>query len=383
VTAARGPANDARWMARAVELARRGGRTSPNPQVGCVIVGAGGKVLAEGWHRGPGSPHAEADALAKLGGRARGATLYVNLEPCNHQGRTPPCAPAVIASGVRRVVIGALDPIPGHGGGARRIARAKITVTTGVLAEVCRAHNRGFFTWGERGRPWFTLKAATTLDGRIATAGGESRWITGPAARAEVHALRAAHDAVLVGIGTVRADDPRLTVRDAPGRDPIRVIVDSRLRTPATAACLAPGARTIVAGRAPLAPGRVRALTAAGAEVWSLPASADGHVDLGALAGALAAAGVTSVLVEGGGAIHAGLIAAGLCDELVLHVAPIALGGRRGGPAWLGGAEVARLADAHRFRPIASRVTADGDTLLTFAPVAAKPGPRVARGTAS
>ncbi|MBL8627103.1 MAG: bifunctional diaminohydroxyphosphoribosylaminopyrimidine deaminase/5-amino-6-(5-phosphoribosylamino)uracil reductase RibD [Myxococcales bacterium] len=373
-------AADQRHMARCLALAARGGRTSPNPQVGCVIVSARGEVLAKGWHRGPGTAHAEADALAKLGGRAPGATLYVNLEPCNHQGRTPPCAPAVIASGVARVVIGALDPIPGHGGGARRIARAGIAVTAGVLADACRAHNRGFFTWGERGRPWFTLKAAATLDGRIATSTGESQWITGPAARAEVHALRAAHDAVLVGIGTVRADDPRLTVRDAKGRDPIRVIVDSRLRTPATAACLAPGARTIIAGRAPVALARVRALTAAGAEVWSLPATTDGHVDLGALAGALAAAGVTSVLVEGGGAIHAGLIAAGLCDELQLHVAPIALGGRRGGPAWLGGAEVARLADAVRFTPIGCRVTTDGDTLLTFA---SAPARRPARGRAS
>ncbi|MBP6848438.1 MAG: bifunctional diaminohydroxyphosphoribosylaminopyrimidine deaminase/5-amino-6-(5-phosphoribosylamino)uracil reductase RibD, partial [Kofleriaceae bacterium] len=233
-------AADQRHLARCLALAARGGRTSPNPQVGCVIVSARGKVLAEGWHRGPGTAHAEADALAKLGGRApRGATLYVNLEPCNHHGRTPPCAPAVIASGVARVVIGVRDPIPGHGGGARRIARAGIAVTTGVLADACRAHNRGFFTWGERGRPWFTLKAATTLDGRIATAAGESKWITGPAARAEVHALRAAHDAVLVGVGTVRADDPRLTVRDAVGPEPIRVIVDSRLPTPAPAACLA------------------------------------------------------------------------------------------------------------------------------------------------
>lgn len=366
-------ADDERWILRCVELGARGGRTAPNPQVGCVIVSARGRVLAEGWHRGPGTAHAEVDALTKLGGQARGATLYVNLEPCDHHGRTPPCAPAVIAAGVRRVVIGALDPIAGHGGGAARIAAAGIAVEVGVAEAACRDANRGFYTVARLGRPHLTLKAAMTLDGRIATAAGESRWITGPAARAEVHARRAAVDAVVVGIGTVRADDPRLTVRDAAGADPIRVILDSRLRTPPTAACLAPGPRTIVCGRTPLPPRRLRALTAAGAEVWSLPADADGRVDLPAWARALAAAGVATALVEGGGELHAGLLAAGLCDELELHVAPMALGGRRGGPAWLGGREVARLAAAYRFVPREVRQTVDGDTILRFTPAAPPP----------
>lgn len=358
------PHTDERWLRRCLALAARGGRTAPNPQVGCVIVSPRGDVLAEGWHRGPGTPHAEADALGKLGGRAPGATLYVNLEPCDHHGRTPPCAPAVIAAGVARVVIGALDPIRGHGGGARRIARAGIAVARGVLEAECEAANRGFFTWARLGRPWITLKAATTLDGRIATSRGESRWITGPAARAEVHALRAAHDAVIVGIGTVRADDPRLTVRDATGADPIRVVVDSRLRTPPTAALLAPGARAIVAGLASAPAARRRRLAAAGAEVWSLPAR-DRRVDLTALTRALAAAGVTSALVEGGGELHAAFLAAGLVDEIVLHVAPIVLGGRRGGPTWVGGREVARLADATRFAIHATRA-AGGDLIVTL-----------------
>jgi diaminohydroxyphosphoribosylaminopyrimidine deaminase / 5-amino-6-(5-phosphoribosylamino)uracil reductase len=338
-------------MRRCLELAARGGRTSPNPRVGCVIVSRTGRVLAEGWHRGPGTAHGEADALAKLRpGAARGATLYVNLEPCNHQGRTPPCAPAVIASGVARVVIGAMDPIRGHAGGARRIARAGIAVTRDVLRAECEEANRGFFTWALHRRPWFTLKAGITLDGRIATSRGESQWITGPAARAEVHALRAAHDAVLVGIGTVLADDPKLTARTPePQEDqPIRVIVDSHLRTPASAAALTADARALVAGLASAPDARRRRLQRVGAEILALPADPAGRVLLPALARALADAGITSVLVEGGGEIHSGFLAAGLVDELVLHVAPAILGGRRGGPSWVGGAEVVRLADAHR-----------------------------------
>lgn len=310
-----------------------------------MIVSPRGRVLAEGWHRGPGTPHAEADALARLKGRAPGATMYVNLEPCNHQGRTPPCAPAVIASGVARVVLGAMDPIRGHAGGARRIARAGIAVTRGVLAAACEEHNRGFFTVARRGRPWFTLKAAITLDGRIATRRGESKWITGAAARAQVHALRASHDAVLVGIGTVLADDPRLTVRDAPGTDPRRVVLDSRLRTPPTAA-LVQG--SVIAGVSGAPAARRRRLERAGATVLALPADRRGRVRIDAVGPALAELGLASVLVEGGGEVHAALLGAGLADELILHVAPAILGGRQGGPAWVGGDEVRRLADAHR-----------------------------------
>lgn len=365
---------DARWMTRCLALAAQGGRTSPNPQVGCAIVSARGRLLAEGFHRGPGTPHAEAAALATLRpGAAKGATLYVNLEPCNHHGRTPPCTPAVIASGVARVVIGAMDPIAGHGGGAKLIAKAGIAVTRDVRRDACERHNRGFFTWGRLGRPWVTLKAALTLDGRIATSRGESRWITGAAARAEVHAMRAAHDAVLVGVGTVLADDPRLTVRDAPGTDPIRIVLDSRLRTPPAAALLAapaagapPRPRTILCALATAPAARRKRLLAAGADVWSLPADAAGRIDVAALARALGDAGITSVLVEGGGETHASFLAAGVFDELVLHVAPLVLGGARGGPAWVGGTEVARLADAHRLAITDTRI-AGGDLIVTLA----------------
>src|SRR6185295_15359059 len=258
-------------MARCLELARKAeGRTAPNPIVGCVIVSKAGKVLAEGFHAGPGKLHGEAAALRKLGGKARGATLYVNLEPCNHHGRTPPCAPAVRDSGIARVVIGMLDPIPGHGGGARVLRRAGIAVTTGVLAAECADANRGFVSWATRGRPWFVLKAGMSLDGKIATATGESRWITSEAARADGHRLRDRLDAIIAGVGTVLADDPQLTVRGVRGgRDPIRVIVDSQLRTPATARVLpATGgsdARTIIATTEAAPADRAAALTAAGA----------------------------------------------------------------------------------------------------------------------
>ncbi|HUJ59319.1 MAG TPA: bifunctional diaminohydroxyphosphoribosylaminopyrimidine deaminase/5-amino-6-(5-phosphoribosylamino)uracil reductase RibD, partial [Kofleriaceae bacterium] len=204
---------DDELMARALALAERHrGRTAPNPIVGCVIAGARGDVLAEGAHAGPGQRHAEIVALDRLGGRARGATMYVTLEPCTHHGRTPPCAPVVVGSGVARVVIGSLDPVPGHGGGAAALRRAGIRVDRALIA-ACDAANRPFFTWAMYQRPAFTLKAAITLDGKIATVAGQSKWITGEDARDDVHRLRDRHDGVLVGIGTVLADDPRLGAR--------------------------------------------------------------------------------------------------------------------------------------------------------------------------
>ena len=355
---------DAAWIQRCLALAETWrGRTSPNPIVGCVIVSAEGVPLAEGVHRGPGTPHAEADALAKLGGRAPGATLYVNLEPCNHHGRTPPCAPAVRDAGVARVVIGALDPVPGHAGGAELLRAAGIEVVTGVLEADCVGANRAFYLWAARGRCTFTLKAGMTLDGRIATATGESRWITGEAARADAHRLRDTHDAILVGVGTVLADDPQLTVRRSalepvpitpfpaqatvagpqregeprPPRDPVRVILDSRLRTPLASHVLS-GGRTIVAtcaqtGELP------------GAELWRFSGA---QVPLPELAVRLADAGLLSVLVEGGAQVHASLLGSGLADELVLYLAPLVLGGTA--LPWVGGTSVATLAAAHRFR---------------------------------
>ncbi len=329
--------SDANYVGKCLEIAELfRGRTSPNPIVGCVIVSASGRLLAEGVHRGPGTPHAEIDALSKIHSRAPGATLYTNLEPCNHTGRTPPCAPAIVKAEIARVVIGALDPIAAHTGGAALLAKAGVAVTTGVLESACIAANRAFYTWAALGRCAFTLKAGMTLDGKLATASGESKWITGETARADAHRLRNTHDAVLVGIGTVLADDPQLTARIPDARDPVRVVVDSKLRTPR-------GARLLAGGRA------IVATTAGGelpgAEVWRFEGE---RVDLQALARRLAAEGLLSVLVEGGAAVHASLLAADLADELVLYVAPMVLGGAA--LPWVGGPSVSGLADAPRFR---------------------------------
>jgi diaminohydroxyphosphoribosylaminopyrimidine deaminase/5-amino-6-(5-phosphoribosylamino)uracil reductase len=370
-------------MARCLELAERyRGRTSPNPIVGCVIVDRRGKVIAEAAHAGPGTAHAEIAALAKLRGKARGATLYVNLEPCNHHGRTPPCAPVVRDAEVARVVIGMADPIPGHAGGIAVLRKTKIAVDVGVLRDDCERANLPFLTWALHQRPAFTLKAAITLDGKIATVAGESKWITGEAARADVMRLRATHDAVMVGVGTVLADDPALTARIKGGRDPIRVVVDSQLRTPVTAKLLpahagrraappAAGAkrragkaaaktgraartqasatgdtRVIIATRSDASRDREHALQAAGAEVWRLSSHARG-VDLGALARKLGEQSITSVLVEGGGEVHASLLEAQLADELVIYIAPKIVGGPA--KSWVGGAGLAAIAEAHGF----------------------------------
>jgi diaminohydroxyphosphoribosylaminopyrimidine deaminase/5-amino-6-(5-phosphoribosylamino)uracil reductase len=344
---------DTQFMRRALELAEQyRGRTAPNPIVGCVIVGKNGDVIAEGAHVKAGSRHAERVALDVVDGRALGATMYVTLEPCTHHGRTPPCAPAVVASKVARVVIGSLDPMPDHGGGVALLERAGIRVGRALVAE-CDAANLPFFTLARHGRPAFTLKAAITLDGKLATRTGESKWITGEEARADVHLLRDHHDAVMVGIGTVLADDPQLTARLPRARDPIRIVVDSRLRTPPKAKLLAKGSRTIVATTVK------RKLR--GAEVWTFEPK-DGRVPLDELARRLGAEGITSVLVEGGAELHAALLAADLADELAIYIAPMILGG----PAsWVGGDGVAALAGAHRFQLVGDPVRLGDDLRVT------------------
>jgi len=341
---------DRRHLARCLELAdRHRGRTAPNPLVGCVIVDRRGQVIAEGAHAAAGKRHAEIVALDQLDGVARGATLYVNLEPCNHHGRTPPCAPAVRASGVARVVIGMPDPFPGHGGGVTLLRRAGIAVTTGVLREACERHNVGWLTLAREGRPAFTLKAAVTLDGKIATVTGQSKWITGEAARADVMRLRDQHDAVLVGIGTVLADDPWLTARLPRARDPVRIVVDSKLRTPPAAHLLPKrrGPRTIIACGEDAPARHERPLLAKGAEVWRLPTHRNGRVDLWPLARRLGEAGFTSVLVEGGGEIHEAFLRLRYADELVIYVAPKVVGGPA--KSWVGGQGLASLQSAYRF----------------------------------
>jgi diaminohydroxyphosphoribosylaminopyrimidine deaminase/5-amino-6-(5-phosphoribosylamino)uracil reductase len=367
---------DQELIRRCLELARQGqGRTAPDPMVGCVVADRRGRVVAEGWLRGAGGTHAEALALSRAGRRAAGGTLYTVLEPCSH-GR-PPCAPLVAASGVARAVIGMVHPVAGEAGGAAWLARHGVAVTVGALRGECEELNRAFLMRARQGRPWFTLKAAATVDGKVATWRGESKWVTGEPARREGHRLRDAHDAILVGVDTVLADDPALTVRGLKGgRDPVRVVVDSTLRVPVGAALMrARGsgrgqvARVIIATtrRAP-AP-REQRLRAAGAEVWRLP-SRRGRVGLPALAKRLAAEGVASVLVEGGPTVHGALLEAGLADEVCLFLAPRIIGGRgrRAGPGWAGGAGADSLADAWQLRFAAEPRRLGDDILLTLRP---------------
>jgi diaminohydroxyphosphoribosylaminopyrimidine deaminase/5-amino-6-(5-phosphoribosylamino)uracil reductase len=343
--------DDEAWMLLALAAARRGsGRTHPNPSVGAVVW-KGKRLLGRGTTRPPGGAHAEVVALAaaeRRHGRAalRGASLAVTLEPCCFRGRTGPCTEAIIDAGIARVLIGCRDPHHRVSGrGMARLRRAGLKVQRGVLEVECHEHHRGFFSVCERGRPFVTLKLASTLDGRIATASGESRWITGPEARRMVHRLRARVDAVMVGSGTALADDPELTARsgDRVVARPDRVLVDSRLRVPAAARLYADSSQseTFVLTR-PGARGR-RAIAATGARLIDLPGPA-GAIDLRAGLEALAENGLTSLLVEGGGELAAALLRAELVDEIHWLLAPILIGAD-GRPA-LGSLGVQRLAQA-------------------------------------
>lgn len=329
-------------MARALKLARRGlYTTDPNPRVGCVIV-RDGDIVGEGWHARAGEPHAEVHALRAAGERARGATAYVTLEPCCHHGRTPPCTDALVQAGVARVVAAMPDPNPKVAAqGVAALAQAGIAVDVGVLQTEAEALNPGFLQRMRAGRPWVRVKLGASLDGRSAMASGESKWITGAAARADVQRLRARSSAILTGSGTVLADDPALTVR-LPGasRQPLRVVVDSRLRIPPSAQLLAGGGPVLVATAVdtPVA----AQLRARGVEIVPLP-SAAGRVDLPALMVELARREINEVLVEAGAALNGALLAAGLVDELVLYVAPILMGDRARGLFHLPGLE--KLAD--------------------------------------
>jgi len=342
---------DRRWMRRALELARRGRLgTSPNPMVGAVVLDREGELAGEGWHALWGGPHAEVVALEAAGGRARGGTLYVTLEPCDHHGKTPPCTEAILAAGIRRVVIACPDPNPVAAGGAARLEGAGVEVALGVERDAAEALNRRWLLWARDGRPWVTLKAAVSLDGRIATRTGESRWITGEAARRRSLELREAHDAILVGVGTVLADDPQLTRRSGMNPNPrfFRVVLDSRLRTPPDAALLAWRPEEVVLLHTPEAPAtRRRRLKAVGARLLEVEADGGGRVAVPAALRALAAVPVVSLLVEGGSGVHGAFVDAGLCDEAVFFVAPLLIGGREA-PCAVGGEGVGRLADALR-----------------------------------
>jgi diaminohydroxyphosphoribosylaminopyrimidine deaminase/5-amino-6-(5-phosphoribosylamino)uracil reductase len=327
--AGRTPASDARFMRRALALAARGlGRTWPNPPVGAVLV-RGGRVIGEGFHTRAGAPHAEIAALRAARGRARGAQLFVTLEPCSHHGRTPPCADALLGLGLSRVVVAVADPNPRvRGRGIRTLRAHGIPVTVGVEATAAGELLAGFRSSMLRGRPLVTLKLAVTLDGRIAARGGDARWITGPAARREAHALRGVSDAILVGAGTVRADDPRLTCRIAGGHDPLRIVVAGRmLDLPRRARVLVDGeAPTLVVAPAGATAARVESLRRTGVEVLLLP-GARGRVPFGTLVRGLAERGLTTLLVEGGATVAAEALQAGVVDRVVLFVAHTLLGG--------------------------------------------------------
>jgi diaminohydroxyphosphoribosylaminopyrimidine deaminase / 5-amino-6-(5-phosphoribosylamino)uracil reductase len=359
---------DRRWMARAVALAQRAlGRTSPNPAVGAVVV-RNGRAVGEGFTRPAGGPHAEVIALRQAGRRAEGATLYVTLEPCAHHGRTPPCVDALIASGLARVVAAVGDPNPlVQGRGFRTLRRAGISVTTGVLAEEAGAVSEWFRHFIVQRRPFVILKLAASLDGRIATARGESRWISSPEARRFVHELRNRVDAVMVGSGTALADDPALTCRLRGGRDPLRVVVDGRLRLSPRARMLhqRSNAGTVIATTRAASPAQARRLAQAGAEILTV-ASSRGQVTLAALLRDLAKRGIVSVLVEGGGERAAAALRARLVDRLLVVTAPILLGGD--GRPMLGDLGLARLSAAPRL--VDEQVTRLGPDLLREGPVA-------------
>lgn len=361
--------DDERWMRRALELAARGlGETNPNPPVGCVIV-RGRRVVGEGWHRRAGSPHAEAEALAAAGPRARGATAYVTLEPCAHHGRTPPCADALVAAGLAQVAAATPDPNPRvKGGGLAVLRRAGVSTSVGLLEAEARRLAEPFLGASRRGRPFVTLKVATTLDGRIATAGGHSRWVTSPRQRAEGRRLRRLHDGIAVGIGTVLADDPLLLPSPRVRRPFHRVVLDARLRLPE-------GSRLVRTAR--LAPvwafcteeaWRLRGerLEALGVRVRPVP-PAEAGVRLGAVLDVLWAQGVWSLMVEGGSEVLGSFLAERLLDKLLLFRAPLLLGGRGSRPAF-GGPDPLLLSDALRLVPGA----------LPATPTAADPDPALA-----
>ncbi|TBW51030.1 bifunctional diaminohydroxyphosphoribosylaminopyrimidine deaminase/5-amino-6-(5-phosphoribosylamino)uracil reductase RibD [Marinobacter halodurans] len=323
-------------MARAIQLAWRGRfSTHPNPRVGCVIC-QGDAVVGEGWHERAGEPHAEVHALRAAGERARGATAYVTLEPCSHYGRTPPCADALVSAGVSRVVVAMIDPNPSvAGAGLHRLREAGIEVVEGVLAAEAEILNPGYLYRMRRGRPFFRVKVAASLDGRTAMASGESQWITGPAARRDVQRLRAMSDAILTGVGTILADDPSLTVRpdemgdlhDAvpPGPQPQRIILDTQLRTPPTARVLGNGPVVIFCGETMASSDAAHELTARGARIQPLPLMA-GRLALPAVARAIAEAGINEVLVEAGPTLAGAAVSANLVDEFWLYQAPVFLG---------------------------------------------------------
>jgi diaminohydroxyphosphoribosylaminopyrimidine deaminase/5-amino-6-(5-phosphoribosylamino)uracil reductase len=365
---------DIQHMRRALELALKGrGRTRPNPVVGAVLV-KNRRVVGEGYHRKAGGPHAEIHALRQAGRRARGADLYINLEPCCHHGRTPPCTGALIQAGVRRVVVGQRDPNPRVAGrGLAALKRAGIEVVRGVLEKESREINLAFNSYITAGRPWTVLKLAMSLDGKIATGRGDSRWISGEKARRLAHEMRAGADAILAGTGTVLADDPQLTAR-LPGkktRAPVRVILDRLGRVPLKARVFSnAGSETVLLAAGPDFPrARKTRLEKTGVQVIE-PGVGKRGLDLDRLIRELGRREITSLLVEGGGELAASLLDQGLVDRVVVFVAPMIIGGR-GAPGPVGGPGAGKIAEALRLEGL--RATAvGGDWMLEGRPATIK-----------
>ncbi len=364
--AADGP--DERYMRLALRLGARGlGQTWPNPAVGCVIVNAG-RIVGRGWTQPGGRPHAEVHALAHAGPAAFDATVYVTLEPCAHYGRTAPCTQALLRAGVHRVVLGARDPDPRvDGKGIKQLRQARVQVLTGTLEAECEAAHAGFFLRVREGRPLVTLKLATSLDARIATASGDSQWITNARAREVGHGLRASHDAIAVGSNTVLADDPSLTCRlpGMAGRSPVAVVFDSRARLPLSSRLVSHvedrPVWLLCTDRASAE--RQAALSAAGVEILSVPPDDQDRVDVGAALKALGERGLTRLLVEGGGALAAALLGADRVDRIEAFTAPMVLGGDAK-PA-IGALQLGELAQARRFVP-EQRASLQTDGWVTY-----------------
>lgn len=360
--------NDETFMRIAIGLARRGhGNVSPNPSVGCVVV-KDGAIVGRGWTQPGGRPHAETEALKRAGTAAKGATAYVTLEPCAHHGETPPCAGALIDAGVARVVVGRRDPDPRvDGGGLALLAAAGVAVTEDVCADEAAEAALGFLTLVREDRPLVTVKAATTIDGRIATASGQSKWITGAISRALGHGMRARHDAILVGARTAIADNPSLTCRlpGLEGESPVRVIIDGRNELPLTHDLVATADKipTWILTRPDGDPARRNAYRECGVELIDVPKGEDGNLDLAAALRALGERGVTRLMVEGGGRLIAGLMRAGMVDRLVWFRAPMMIGGD-GVPA-VAGFGVRELDEAANFVKVSTR-PADADIVETY-----------------
>ncbi|MFG2715186.1 bifunctional diaminohydroxyphosphoribosylaminopyrimidine deaminase/5-amino-6-(5-phosphoribosylamino)uracil reductase RibD [Streptomyces goshikiensis] len=365
------PDTRATAMRRAIELAARGlGSTSPNPVVGCVITDASGVVVGEGWHQRAGGPHAEVHALRAAGTAARGGTAYVTLEPCNHTGRTGPCAQALIEAGVTRVVYAVSDPNPQASGGGATLRAAGIATEAGLLEQEAEEGNAAWLTSVRRGRPHVLWKYAATLDGRIAAADGTSRWISSPESRADVHRLRAEADAVVVGSGTLRADDPHLAVRGRPGLDPadqpLRVVLDTRATVRPGARVLDDAAPTLIAVAEDADTGHLP-----GVDLVRLPADANG-ISVDALLAELHRRGVRSVLLEGGPTLAGAFVAAGAVDKVVGYLAPVLLGAGR---TALGDAGIDTITDALRLR-ITETVRIGPDLRVTAVPEAVPTAPK-------